>query len=880
MSKLIHYPLSLFLLLGTLNFWLPNSHNAQLFRYHNEDDSLKIYILNEMVDELLLDKESSLDYVLAIADSAYKISEKINHKDGLLKSSLNVGKIYKLKRDFKTGLNYYLKAISTAEELRKPLLTTDAYVETAIFYQEWKVDEKAIYYYKKGLDLAKKSKQDEEHEAILKYLSIIYQYKLDYTSAEKYFNELISFYQKRNDEENEIATIDRLLNLFNQAGKYNDALVVSTQLLEQKKAENDTEGTINYLNRTGIIHKRLKNYDAALAYFQEAIGLYKKNGSGPSEYAYLMISQGVIYQIQQQFAKALTIFEDVLTIRTEEGNKKEITKTLNYLITLNMGLQDYDKSKIYCLDAIEIAEEINDVANLEKNYQRLSEIYEKTGSSKKALAAYKEYLTYKEEFYAIEKTRIQELTQKQLDAEKAEKDLKLQLADQEMKTLELSNLKVESEKKEQELEMLTQQKKLQEAKLQAEQFEKDRVAQALKIAQQKLEAEKKEKAISDLQRQQELKDLELKQKELEEQEKMSTIALLENEKKLQEQKIAEEAKLKEYGIWIIALCGFVMLVITVSFIMKQKANKKLKAQQSEILDKNSQLQVQEEELRQNMEELQATQEDLQRSKNELEGAYVELETKNTHLTDSIKYAKRIQNAILPPEVDLKAAFPEHFVIFIPKDMVSGDFYWFSQQGNRSIIATVDCTGHGVPGAFMSMIGNAHLNQIVNEQGIHDPAEILENMHHLVLDSLNQKDSRNVDGMDLAIACIEKWDDGMTSLKFSGAKCPLFHYRDGEVKRLDPDRKSIGGWYDGINTTFTDRVIQLKEGDIIYLTTDGFIDTANEDRRRFGSSRVKELIKNHGHKPAYEQKLIFENTLSQYQKDTDQRDDVTLIGIKV
>ena len=664
MSRSIHFPLLLIFLIGTLYHWRSGPQNGHFFKDRNGDDSLKVHILNEMVDGLLQDKEVPLDHVLTIADSAYKISEKIGHKEGLIRSSLNVGKIHKLKRGFKTGLNYYLKAISTAEGLKRHPLTTDVYIETANFYKEWKVDEKASFYYRKGLALAKEEGLEGEQEDILKYLSGLYQVNRDFATAEKYYNELVELYLERNDEKGRIETFEKLLLLFEQAGKADEALIVSTQLLEQKKAENDTKGIINYLNRTGIIHKRLKNYDAALAYFQEAIGLYKKSGSGPSEYAYLMISQGVIYQIQQQFAKALTIFEDVLGTWKEEGNKKEITKTLNYLITLNMGLQDHNKSKNYCLEAIEIAEEINDVANLEKNYQRLSEIYEKTGSSKKALAAYKEYLTYKEEFYAIEKTRIQELTQKQLDAEKAEKDLKLQLADQEMKTLELSNLKVESEKKEQELEMLTQQKKLQEAKLQAEQFEKDRVAQALKIAQQKLEAEKKEKAISDLQRQQELKDLELKQKELEEQEKMSTIALLENEKKLQEQKIAEEAKLKEYGIWIIALCGFVMLVITVSFIMKQKANKKLKAQQSEILDKNSQLQVQEEELRQNMEELQATQEDLQRSKNELEGAYVELETKNTHLTDSIKYAKRIQNAILPPEVDLKAAFPEHFTTYI------------------------------------------------------------------------------------------------------------------------------------------------------------------------------------------------------------------------
>ncbi|UZR92788.1 tetratricopeptide repeat protein [Chondrinema litorale] len=882
MRSLIYYSIIIFTLPFVTNLSFTNNKKVDRLATstQRESDTLQIFLLNEMAEELFEDKESSLDNSLVFADSALKLSEAIGYQQGILRSALNIGKIKRLQREFKEGLNYYLKALNAADVIDEPKVYVNTYVQTASFYQEWEVIDKTLSYYDQALSITKKNNFQSEEESIIRYLAVLHQLLQNYDRSEKYYNELIELYTKRNDEEGKVSILEKLITLYMTSGKFNNALAASNRVYLIKQQQNDTSGIGLYLNKIGILHQKLKQYDAALNYFEQCVTLYKEVGKSPTEYAPILMSIGVVHQSKQEFTKAIENYEEVLSIRKAEDNKKEIANTLNYLVTIYMGLKDYDKSKYYCLQAIDVATEINDLESLEKNYLRLSTIYENSGSSKKALAAYKEYLKYKEDFYAEEKQRVEELTHKQLEAEKAEKDLKLLMADQQLKNLELSNLKVESEKKEQELAMLTQQKKLQESQLQAEQLEKDRVQQALKIAQQKLDAEQRDKAITDLKQAQELKDLALKQKELEEQEKMNTIALLENEKKLQNQKIQEEAKIKQYGIWMIGLCILVLIIISISFLMKQKANKKLKLQQMEIMEKNEELQAQEEEIRQNMEELQATQEDLHRSKSELENAYVELETKNDHLTDSIKYAKRIQTAILPPETDLKTVFPEHFVIYIPKDMVSGDFYWFSQQGNKSIIATVDCTGHGVPGAFMSMIGNAHLNQIVNEQKITDPAKILESMHYQVTESLNQKDSRNVDGMDLGIACIEKWEDGVVSLKYSGAKCPLFHYRNGEVKKLNPDRKSIGGWYEGVTNTFTNQVMHLEKGDIIYLTTDGFIDAANSKRRRFGSKRLKELIKTNGHKPTYEQKLVFENTLQDHQQNSDQRDDITFIALKI
>ena len=296
------------------------------------------------------------------------------------------------------------------------------------------------------------------------------------------------------------------------------------------------------------------------------------------------------------------------------------------------------------------------------------------------------------------------------------------------------------------------------------------IEQQLKLAKQQALALKKE---NELQKQRE----EIKQQrllaekaELERQQKEQELLAAENEKAAQAKQLNQEQSLRKYGYGIIILTGIVLGLVVWGLLVTLRSRKALQSQSLDIKQKSEEILVQNEELMQSQEELQAqrdfvneqnmaleqknnqinlkngelqiAQENLIQSKKVLEATFDELKAKNGKLTDSIKYAKRMQTAFLPPESNIQAVFQEHFIIYRPKDMVSGDFYWFSQQNNKSIIAVVDCTGHGVPGAFMSLIGNTHLNHLVNEKGIYDPAKILENLHYGVTDSLNQKDSKN------------------------------------------------------------------------------------------------------------------------------------------
>ncbi|EPG67815.1 protein kinase domain-containing protein [Leptospira wolffii] len=262
---------------------------------------------------------------------------------------------------------------------------------------------------------------------------------------------------------------------------------------------------------------------------------------------------------------------------------------------------------------------------------------------------------------------------------------------------------------------------------------------------------------------------------------------------------------------------------------------------------------------------------------ELAQANDDLALKNEHITDSITYSLNIQQAILPSAEVLKSALSDHFVVFRPKDIVSGDFYWFSKQDDATYIAAVDCTGHGVPGALMSMIGNTLLNQIVNEIGITDPGAILEHLHIRVRQALKQdaEQTNSRDGMDLCLLKIQE-----NNLFFAGAKRPIFIGKGGSLTEIKGDRLSIGGRQKEETRKFTTHSIPLEKGvrTSVYLTTDGFVDQPNPERMKIGTKGLVAFLSGIEHLTGSEQKERLESFLLAHQNGEAQRDDITLVGV--
>ena len=279
---------------------------------------------------------------------------------------------------------------------------------------------------------------------------------------------------------------------------------------------------------------------------------------------------------------------------------------------------------------------------------------------------------------------------------------------------------------------------------------------------------------------------------------------------------------------------------------------------------------------------------MQAQQEELKLQNSRIEFQNKHIRASITYAQNIQNAILPERAEMDKFF-KSFVIFRPKDIVSGDFYWFVHLPEKDgfsekvFIAAVDCTGHGVPGAFMSMIGNRLLKEIVLEQKVVSPKDILERLDVKVKEVLKQDRTDNNDGMDLCMCRLENNRDNTFTVKFSGAKRPLFYFKtgDSEVRALHPDRRSIGGISKKrFKTDFTNQEITLNTGDIIWLSTDGIVDQNDEKRKRLGTPRFVEVLNNISSKSLIEQREFLIQEIDKYQGSEEQRDDITVLGLKL
>jgi serine phosphatase RsbU (regulator of sigma subunit) len=256
-----------------------------------------------------------------------------------------------------------------------------------------------------------------------------------------------------------------------------------------------------------------------------------------------------------------------------------------------------------------------------------------------------------------------------------------------------------------------------------------------------------------------------------------------------------------------------------------------------------------------------------------------IENKKDDLTASINYAHRIQDSLIPTASDLKSVFEESFVYFLPLDIVSGDFYWFSHIKNKIVIVVADCTGHGVPGAFMSIIGITILQHLVNYERIDDPALILSRLDLGINDLLafNNFSEQRFEGMDATVCTIDL-DTG--ELKFSGAQRPVIVMRNGKPENYEGSIYSIGEYYDNVQKVFTNTTIKLQEKDIIYMFTDGYTSQFNEQQqKKFNSKRFKKLLTDINYRPLKQHPIILHRTFESWKGETAQIDDVLIVGFK-
>jgi len=257
------------------------------------------------------------------------------------------------------------------------------------------------------------------------------------------------------------------------------------------------------------------------------------------------------------------------------------------------------------------------------------------------------------------------------------------------------------------------------------------------------------------------------------------------------------------------------------------------------------------------------------------------------MTDSIEYAKRIQAATFPPDEVLRYLLPKHFILYKPLDIVSGDFYWLTQKKGKILFAVADCTGQGVPGTFMSMLGSAFLNDIVNNTSTKLKANlILNELRDKVIMSLRQTGAKDEsrDGMDISLCILDR---EKVSLQYASAYNSLYHIRDGKLTEVKADMMPIGISSEAAKT-FTNHELKLQKDDSLYLFSDGYTDQlGGERRKRFMTSRFKQLLLEIQDRIMFAQKTILDQTINEWRgltgmqkKKHEQIDDMLVMGIKI
>ena len=344
-------------------------------------------------------------------------------------------------------------------------------------------------------------------------------------------------------------------------------------------------------------------------------------------------------------------------------------------------------------------------------------------------------------------------------------------------------------------------------------------------------------------------------KEFDVDKKQKEITVLTQDAEIQSLKAKRQQAVRNSFIIGFILMVILVLVILLNFLQKRKANRKIVEQNLKILEANEELKVLNE----------------------------AINKQNHEIIDSISYAERIQAAMLPPSTYITELLNDNFILYKPRDIVSGDFYWVKQVNQYVVLIAADCTGHGVPGAFMSMLGISYLTEIVQRREITQANQVLNELRKQIRSSLRQhgQAEESKDGIDMAVCVI---DEKNNTLQYSGANNPLYLIRDKngapELTEFKADRMPVG-YYPGRFKTFTNKDIQLEYGDVFYLFSDGFVDQkGGKDNKKFLSKNFKELLLEIHEEPMHDQKKILDKTITDWMVDNSQIDDILVIGVRV
>jgi len=727
---------------------------------------------------------------------------------------------------------------------------------------EYPAPDTALIFYQKALKLAQKIKEQKFIVKCFNYIGLVYVLqKGNFTKALKYFQKALKINKKLGDKREIASNFGNIGLVYDYQSNYPKALKYYQRALKIDEKLDDKNNIANNLGNIGNVYIEQSNYSKALEYYKKALFINKEL-KHKYEIAKVLGDIGLVYFYQSNYPKALKYYQRALKINKKLGSKYEMAINLGNIGNLYANQSNYPKALEYLQKAFKINIKLNAKNGIAINLVNIGTLYNN-------LEQYNRALEYINKALIISK-EIGEL----LLSRDIYEDLSIAYKG-------LNNYKKALEYKDKWIALNDSIFNTEKAKSIAE-------------MNTKYETEKKEKQI--IQQQAELKTSQLEaEKEKAEKEKQQT---------------QRNMFIVAFGLMLI-LAGFVFR----SYRQKQKANILLAEQKEQITEAN-------EELNQQNEEIIAQRDEIEQQRNTVVQQKERIEEIHHEVSESINYATRLQEAILPEEKILEKYISEHFILFKPKDKVSGDFYWWTHIENHTVITAADSTGHGVPGAFMSMLGSSFLREIVQKEYITHTGVILRKLRKEIIKALKQTGEAGTqkDGMDMALISI---DHETNMVQFSGANNPLYIIKNGELeitnesrsfikefvilneakrseKSLDNQSRSFAKAQDDNSKllyevkpdkmpiaiyekmdAFTTHEIQLEKGDMLYMFSDGYADQFGGPKgKKFKYKAFKRLLLENAHKSMEEQKEILNQAFEDWKGQEEQIDDVVVVGIRI
>ncbi|MBO7565556.1 MAG: tetratricopeptide repeat protein [Bacteroidales bacterium] len=724
-------------------------------------------------------------------------------------------------------------------------------------------------------------------------LAISYFMSKDYEISLEYYEELLAAYKEREDWDNVRMIYQRINECAVAQKDYDKALKINRELYNECIAHNNVRESLNALNNVAYAYTCLGEYDKALKYYKQLIDTDPKVfGDDEGIMAGNYTNLGLCYQNLGDFDNAISALDEAEKLRTSNGQLKEAAAIGNMktLIYLN-AKKDIHNAELCIGQAEKNAVTSKDNGIMEKVYQTYNEVLREKGDYAAALEKYQQFLNIRQDEQDALSKRETEISKDLKALTDAETGYQKGINDQELKELDEERFNMLLKAREADVKRLEERRKADSLLRAQEVYQMELERQRYEQDQERLRyenevAEERRRAAEERENAAKAENARIKA------EQAQKDAEQEADKQKQQ---ADQQKLESSRNRLMFYLALVAVLGALAFVfMVRKKNSRLKAQQAEIEAKNETLQMKND-------EISFINEEITKQKAVIEEA-------NKQMTDSIVYAKRIQTAVAPNPEFLSNYHFDYFMFFRPRDIVSGDYYWFyADKQNHLFIVAADCTGHGVPGAFMSMLGVSLFNKIVKERQIIRPDLILNEMRNEVKLALHQDsiNSSQKDGMDLSLVRIDL-DTLMMHFAAANNSGYLFqHFDESEREEISKDLakpehlRELGngqllkltlmpadpmpiGVYLREKASFTMTSYQLRPGDSFYLSSDGYVDQfGGKYGRKFLSRNFIKLLQDINDKPMEEQRDILIDTHDKWRGlEYDQLDDIIVIGVRV